>query len=160
LLKFDAAMKNQQIFMENGTVKKIVMLIIFISLGMAPFVSAADYRYVSAEDLKEWLEADKPMLLVDIQVANEFAAHHIKGSLETNAYPVKSESERVALDPAVKMDQENRYEAIVVVCPRGKGGAKRAYDYLGRNGVPESELYILTGGMEKWPYVEWVEGQK
>jgi hypothetical protein len=60
------------------------------------------------------------------------------------------------IDPALALVEKNIYEAVVVVCPRGKGGAKRAYDYLGKQGVPEAKLYILTGGMAKWPHPEWV----
>lgn len=37
------------------------------------------------------------------------------------------------------------------------GGAKRSYDYLKENGVPEVKLYILKGGVEKWPYKEMLE---
>ncbi|MBU0481556.1 MAG: rhodanese-like domain-containing protein [Proteobacteria bacterium] len=118
---------------------------------------AADYQYVSAEELKGWLEAERTVLLVDIQEKQDFAAHHIKGSLETNAYPVKSDAERQTIDPAVNRAKD--YEAVVVVCPRGKGGAKRTYDYLKEQGVPEAKLTILTGGMEQWPYKEWVAGK-
>gem|GEM_PF-86735 len=113
------------------------------------------YNYVSAEQLKGWLGKDKSMLIVDIQVKKEFAAHHIKGSMETNAYPVKSDAERQALVSAVGRAKD--VESVVVVCPRGKGGAKRAYDYLKTKGVPEAKLSILTDGMAKWPYKEWVE---
>jgi len=118
---------------------------------------AASYNYVSAAELKTWLEAAKPVLLVDIQEKPDFAAHHIKGSLETNAYPVKSEAERRTIDPALQLYREKNHAAVVVVCPRGKGGAKRAYDYLLEKGVPPTTLYILIDGMAKWPYKEWVE---
>lgn len=134
--------------------KKIVVLICAFLLTLAQTALATDYRFVSAEDLKDWLEASKPILLVDIQEKPEFVAHHIKGSLETNAYPVKTDAERQTLAPAVR--KANDYESVVVVCPRGKGGAKRAYDYLKEQGVPEAKLTILTGGMGKWPYTEWV----
>lgn len=117
------------------------------------------YNYVSAEDMKGWLESKKPLLIVDIQEKQNFAAHHIKGSTETNAYPVKSDKDRQTIDPSVKLYQSNHYEAVVVVCPRGKGGAKRAYDYLKKQGVEEEKLFILTGGMDSWPYREWVESK-
>lgn len=134
--------------------KKVVIIICSALLLFAQNSIAADYHYVSAQELKVWLEAAKPVLLVDIQEQNDFAVHHINGSLETNAYPVKSDAERQTLVPAV--DQSKNYETVVVVCPRGKGGAKRTYNYLKENGVPETKLAILTGGMENWPYQEWV----
>ncbi|MBU0675112.1 MAG: rhodanese-like domain-containing protein [Proteobacteria bacterium] len=134
--------------------KKLVLIICTAFLAFAQYGMAAEYQYVSAEELKGWLEAARPVLLVDIQEKQDFAAHHIKGSLETNAYPVKSDAERQTIYPAIS--QAKNYEAVVVVCPRGKGGAKRTYDYLKEQGVPEAKLSILTGGMEKWPYEEWV----
>ena len=135
--------------------KKIVLIIFTAFLTFAQNGLAAGYQYLSAEELKGWLEASKSVLLVDIQEKNDFAAHHIKGSMETNAYPVKSDAERQAIARAVS--QAKDYEAVVVVCPRGKGGATRTYDYLKKMGVLEEKLSILTGGMAKWPYQEWVE---
>ncbi len=137
--------------------KRILLIICVAMLSMTGSARAwSSYNYVSAEELSSWLSAAKPLLIVDIQEKKAFAAHHIKGSLETNAYPVKSEAERHLLDPALQQNNAKEYEAVVVVCPRGKGGAKRAYDYLNEHGVPEAKLFILTGGMDKWPYKEWV----
>jgi rhodanese-related sulfurtransferase len=141
------------------TMKRILLLLSLALLALPTFARASDYNYLSAEELKGWLEAGKAMLLVDIQEPKDFAAHHLKGSLETNAYPVKSEAERATLVPALARYQAEKPEAVVVVCPRGKGGAKRAYDYLREQGVPEARLVILTGGMEKWPHPEWVESK-
>jgi len=138
--------------------KKMLFIIGAAILAMAQFANAStSYRYVSAEALKGWLEAAKSVLIVDIQEQKDFAAHHIRGSLETNAYPVKSDAERQLLVPALVQNRAMHYEAVVVVCPRGKGGAKRAYDYLRENGV--SNIFVLTGGMGKWPYHQWVESQ-
>ena len=53
--------------------QKIVLLICAAFLALAQNCLAADYRYVSADELKGWLEAAKPVLLVDIQVEKEFA---------------------------------------------------------------------------------------
>lgn len=136
--------------------KKIVLIICITVLGLVQLANGADYRYVEAAELKGWLEVGKPLLLVDIQVADEFAAHHLKDSLETNAYPVKGDSDQQRLESALALTKVNNYEAVVVVCPRGKGGAKRAYDYLGKKGVSADKLFILIGGMGKWPYPEWV----
>ena len=135
---------------------KRMLVIVALVFGLVPSVFAANYSYVSADKLKGWLEAGKSVELVDIQEAKDFAQHHIKGSVETNGYPVKSTEDKQRLEIALQKSQEQNYEAIVVVCPRGKGGAKRTYDYLASKGVPVEKLYILTGGMQKWPYAEWV----
>jgi rhodanese-related sulfurtransferase len=129
----------------------------FLGLALPVLAGATDFNFVSAGELKGWLETAKPILLVDIQEQQGFAAHHLKGSLETNAYPVESEAQRTLLAPALELTQAGSFEAMVVVCPRGKGGAKRAYEFLRDQGVPEAKLFILTGGMDKWPHPEWVE---
>ncbi len=118
------------------------------------------FNYVDAVQMRGWLEQKRPILIVDIQVKDEFAAHHLRGSHGTGAYPVKSDEERRSLDGAVNHFKAHPDEDVVVVCPRGKGGAKRAYAYLKKSGVPEENLFILTGGMAKWPYAEWVEKGK
>jgi len=116
-----------------------------------------DYNYITARQLKGWLENGKPVLIADIQVAEEFAAHHLKGAVETNAYPVKSDGDRHKIDPVLAAYRQTGRD-IVVVCPRGKGGAKRCYDYLKASGITESHLTILEGGMGKWPFPELVAG--
>jgi rhodanese-related sulfurtransferase len=131
----------------------------FLGLALPVLAGATDFNFVSAGELKAWLAAGKPMLLVDIQEQQDFAAHHLKGSLETNAYPVESEAERTLLAPALELNRTNEYAAVVVVCPRGKGGAKRANEFLRDQGVPEAKLFILSGGMDKWPHPEWVEAK-
>jgi rhodanese-related sulfurtransferase len=88
---------------------------------------------------------------VDIQVAKEFAGYHFSGSMETNAFPIKSDSDRKKIDPVVARYKETGHD-VVVVCPLGGGGAKCCYFYLKSQGVPESKLFILKGGVDKWPY--------
>ncbi|MDH4321870.1 MAG: rhodanese-like domain-containing protein [Desulfobulbaceae bacterium] len=137
--------------------KKILFIVCTVLFCFTqPALAWTSYNYVAADELKGWLEGAVPVLLVDIQEKKDFAAHHIKGSLETNAFPVESDHDRQTIDPAVKLLQAKDYAAVVVVCPRGKGGAKRAYDYLAEKGVPDAKLRILTGGMENWPHKAWV----
>jgi rhodanese-related sulfurtransferase len=134
--------------------KRILFFVGLTIVGLVQHAAASNYQYISADKLAETLVASGNVLLVDIQVEKEFAEHHIKGSLETNAYPVKSDAERQVIDPAVAIAKD--YDSVVIVCPRGKGGAKRAYDYMKSRGVSEEELFILTGGIAKWPYEKWV----
>ena len=119
----------------------------------AAVAGAGDYNYVQQEQLKQWLESAKPMAIVDIQVPEEFQKHHFKGAIETNAFPVKTDLERRRLDQAL-----TRLAAvpdpIVIVCPRGGGGARNAYDHLKAQGIAEKRLLILEKGMEGWPHPE------
>ncbi|MGV1099480.1 rhodanese-like domain-containing protein [Thiovibrio sp. JS02] len=131
--------------------KKLFALVLplFCLLNVAAIFER--FNYLEPEQFKQWLEAKKPMVIVDIQIEKEFAAHHFPGSIETNAYPVETEAERKRLDAAVDACKKSG-DAVVVVCPRGGGGAKRCYSYLKSQGVPEEKLFILKGGVEKWPH--------
>ena len=39
---------------------------------------------------------------------------------------------------------------VVIVCPRGGGGAKRTSDYYNAHGIKKKRLLILEKGMDKW----------
>ncbi len=129
--------------------------ITFIALSLFCLLNVAamfdSFNYLAADQFKEWLTTGKPVIIVDIQVKDEFAAHHFPGSIETNAFPVETEAQRHMIAPAVAIYQQSGHD-VVVVCPRGGGGAKRCYSYLKSQGVPEEKLTILTGGVAKWPY--------
>ncbi len=109
------------------------------------------FNYLEPDQFKQWLETDKPMIIVDIQDKDAFATHHFAGSMETNAFPVKTDAEKKQIDPAVAAYKASGND-VVVICPRGGGGAKRCYSYLKSQGVPEDKLAILKNGVDKWPY--------
>jgi len=132
----------------------LALLSIFICTGTAS--AASDFNFISIATMKDNLAANKPMIILDIQVKDEFAQHHIKGSVATYAYPVKSTEEEARLDNILTQYNAS-HEDIVIVCPRGAGGAKRAYKYLKANNVPEEKLLILEDGMQGWPHQEYVE---
>ena len=121
--------------------------------------SAALAANMMEEDaVKNLLEQDNALILVDIQPAEAFAKAHIRGSLETNAFPAKTAEEKARLDQVLPVIQSSDLP-VVIVCPRGKSGARNSYDYLLSKGVPEDRLYILEGGMADGPFDELlVEG--
>jgi rhodanese-related sulfurtransferase len=131
--------------------KRIIAVLLMLLVATA--AAAANYQYVSAEMFKEWQEKGKGTVIVDIQVPAEFAKQHFKGALETNAYPVKSDEERQRLDATLAQINAST-DDVVIVCPRGGGGAKNTYDYLKGKGVEEKRLFILEKGMEGWPHPE------
>lgn len=127
---------------------------------MALTALAAGYSYVEPADFKKWLESGKTMKIVDIQTHDDFVSHHFTGSLETNAFPGKSSEDKKKLEKMLPR-LTGGSEEIVVVCPRGGGGAKNTVDYLRENGIAEKRLIILKGGMQGWPYRELtVKGPK
>ncbi len=135
--------------------KKLILSLLLIT-GLCVPAYAGGYNYVSAEQVKNWMASDTPLSIVDIQVKEEFEAHHLKDSIATYAYPVKSEADKARLNGTVDALKE-KSTRIVVVCPRGKGGAKRCHDYLTSRGIAEDRLLILENGMAGWPYKELVE---
>ncbi len=112
-----------------------------------------NFNYIQADAFKAMLDAGKNMVLVDIQVKDEFARHHFKNSLETNAYPVETKEQQQMLDKAVIAAKAAGTD-IIVICPRGGGGAKRCYSYLKGQGIAEEKIFILAGGVDKWPHQE------
>ena len=140
--------------------KKSVLIAVaaILCLCSAPLTALA-YQYISPEEVKQGLNSNEPMTLVDIQVENEFNQHHIDGAVATYAYPVKKDQERAQLEPAITAAKTNN-DKIVVVCPRGGGGAKRAYDFMLKSGLPEERLFILTKGQQGWPYADMLAAEK
>ena len=113
--------------------------------------TAFAYNIISADRVKGFIEQQEPVILVDIQPEKDFAEHHLTGSIETNAYPVKSADDKTKLDRTLSLIEEST-APVVVVCPRGGGGAQKAYDYLKSQGVAEERLVILEGGIAGWPH--------
>ncbi|WDP91180.1 MAG: rhodanese-like domain-containing protein [Desulfobacter sp.] len=134
--------------------KKLILVLVVMILAAPAY--AGNYNYVAPEKVKTWIASGTPVSIVDIQVEEEFNAHHLTGSIATYAYPVKSGADKAKLDGAVGALKKND-TPVVVVCPRGKGGAKRCYDYLESKGIAQDRLLILEKGMGGWPYSEMVE---
>lgn len=127
-----------------------IILLLGVALLLSTSALAGDYQYISAADLQQQLASQQAGVLLDIQVENEYAEHHIPGAVATYAYPVKSAADRSKLEPLLAQ-VKNGAEPIVIICPRGGGGAKRTYDYLKEQGVAEPRLKILSGGQARWP---------
>lgn len=108
------------------------------------------YNYITAEETADLMRKDaSKVVLVDIQEKPGFEKEHLKGAISTYAYPVKTDAEKARLAevlPNIKPDQK-----VVIVCPRGGGGADRAYDFYLEKGVKKENIFTLKGGQEKWP---------
>lgn len=130
--------------------KKVLVFIMVMAI-FSVSAWAAGYQYIGAADLKQKVENQEQVLLLDIQVEGEFSRHHVSGAIPTYAYPVKSEADRDKLK-AVLAQIKTSEEPVVIVCPRGAGGAERTYDYLKSQGVAEKRMRILEGGQQEWPY--------
>jgi len=134
----------------------MVISLFFTSMSLADEHS---YNFISAPDLQARLTAEQPTNIVDIQVEDEFAKHHVKGAEATYAYPVKSETDRAKLDATIERLKANN-DPVVIVCPRGAGGAKRTFDYLLHQEIPFERLLILKKGQQGWSCAALTEGTK
>jgi len=136
---------------------QLLLAMVLLAVYLVPSMAAEEsYHYISAPALKVKLEGSEPLFLLDIQVEPEFNQHHVAGALATYAYPVKSEEERARIDALLPQLQGSE-APVVIVCPRGGGGAKRAYDHLLARGVGAERLQILEKGQQGWPYPELTE---
>jgi len=136
-------------------------LFLLFAILLIPGLSLADngkYNYISATDLETRLNANLPTNIVDIQVEDEFTQHHIKGATPTYAYPVKSDTDRIKLEAIVEELKANT-DPVVIVCPRGAGGAKRTYDYLLQQEISAERLLILEKGQAGWACVPLTESR-
>jgi len=134
------------------------LLLAILLIPSITLASSEKYNYISAADLEKRLNANLPTNIVDIQVEEEFDQHHIKGAAPTYAYPVKSDTDRTKLDTTIEQIKGNN-DPVVVVCPRGAGGAKRTYDYLLENGISAERLLILEKGQGGWACVPLTESK-
>ena len=136
--------------------KKIVLSLAMTLLSATTVLAA---NYIEAQELKVLLDKKQPVILVDIQPAADFEKQHLPGSIETNAFPAAKDEEKARLDKALAIIKASQ-APVVVLCPRGKSGAKNSYNYFESKGVPEERMQILEDGIAGWPYKElFVKGR-
>jgi rhodanese-related sulfurtransferase len=141
---------------EEKMVKKLLEKFVFVAifwLLCTVSASAGTLNIISSSDFKEMLDTQEPVIIADIQKTNNFRKHHFYAAIETNAYPVKTSSQRKKLETIVKMFEKTG-DPIVIVGPRGTSGSKRACEYLQEEGVPQDKIFLLKGGIREWPYKE------
>jgi thiosulfate/3-mercaptopyruvate sulfurtransferase len=114
------------------------------------------FEYYTAEEVKKIIEENKDIMLLDIQPKDKYEKHHIKGAVATYAYPVKTDEEKSRFKDVLP-EIRNTEKDIIIVCPGGKAGAERTYNYLLDKGIKEERLYILEKGQGGWPYEDLLE---
>lgn len=141
--------------------KILVMGLIFImSLSLTACSKKttrdSNYQYKTEKEVKKAIENKDKLTLLDIQVKEDYDKHHIKGTIPTYAYPVKSNSDKEKLDNVLSTLEKNN-DPILVICPGGAGGATRTIDYLKGKGISKNRLYILENGQSGWTYDNLLE---
>lgn len=115
-----------------------------------------EYQYYTADQVKDIVENNKPAILLDVQVKEDFDKHHIKGAIPTYAYPAKTDEDTAKLDSVLDKIKSSK-DPVVVICPGGAGGATRSIDYLTKKGVDEKRFFILEKGQKGWTYNNLLE---
>lgn len=111
-------------------------------------------QYITADQIKADLEGGTPLFLLDIQPEEMFQASHLQGAVGTYAFPVDTPEEKAKID-AVLPDAAGKN--LVIICPKGKGGANNTWDYLVESGYDMSTVFILENGQDGWPHPELLE---
>jgi rhodanese-related sulfurtransferase len=134
--------------------KKTTGLAAVLFLMIASIATAGiEYNYIDSDSLIKSLQEKKPIHLVDIQKKNDFLQHHFFGSLETSAYPIKTEQEMSRIKEVLH-DLQATDKPVVIIGPRGTRAAGRAYEYLLEQGIAAQRLAILKNGIRGWPAME------
>ena len=136
------------------TITGFAAVLFLMSAGIAS--AALDYNYVDSNTLLKSLQEKKPLHLVDIQKKNDYLQHHFFNSLETSAYPVKSEQDMGRISEVVSSLQATD-NPVVIIGPRGSRAAARAYLYLVEQGIAPQRLAILEKGIRGWPAPELLQ---
>jgi|GEM_PF-6686529 len=127
---------------------KVVLGILFL-VAVFPVLPtvAASHAMLCQEELRQWREQGKTLILVDVQSPDEYFEHHFEDSVPTEAYPVISEGDKAKLRPVLDSARSSS-QPVVIVSTTGGDEAGRAGDFLLFHGVTATRLYILKGGVE------------
>lgn len=99
-------------------------------------------KQIEAETLREWLDAQQPVTVLDIRTDEDRAQWAIPGSMHLNAYEALRAGQAGALaDAAFPLDRP-----VVTVCNAGRV-SQTAADVLSERGF---DARSLAGGMKAW----------
>jgi len=131
--------------------KRITWFTTILLIMSAEIVTAnLTFNYIDSDDFMTMLNDKKPVHMVDIQKKNDFLLHHFSRSIDTTAYPVKSEKDKNKIK-AIIGELQATGDPVVIIGPRGTRPSRRAYTYLTEQGIAPERLAILEKGVRGWP---------
>ena len=95
-------------------------------------------REVSQDELRQWLQQGKDMVILDVREANDHAHSRIEGAVNIPRGVLELEIEDTVAD---------RHKTIVAYCGGG-GRSAMAADTLQQMGY--DQVYSLQGGYKQW----------
>lgn len=131
---------------------RLVLLALAISVfTVAGQVCAGSFNYISVDEFKARMDAGDhdsgAMAIVTTQTEEEYSSGHLKAAYPTFSRPLKAQSDFEKLYPFMELVKESDSD-IVIICPRGRGGAEIPYRYFVEHGIAEDRLLILKDGQE------------
>ncbi|GAB4372999.1 MAG: hypothetical protein Kow0042_16670 [Calditrichia bacterium] len=116
-----------------------IMLLVFASCGETQ-TADGDYQIVKPQELAQWLENKKEMLIIDVRTPGEYVGElgHIEGSL---LRPLQE------MENWISEFEKNKNDRIVMVCRSGNRSGVSSR-YFSRHGF--KNVYNLQGGMRAW----------
>jgi rhodanese-related sulfurtransferase len=130
--------------------KIIVFWVVFLLITGAATLATSSVSYIDRDRFMQYLEEKRPVCMVDIQEKNDYLRHHFYGALSTNAYPVKSEQDKIRLESIIT-EVKKTNNPVVIIGPRGTYASERAYTFLVAQGIASQRLAILKKGIHGWP---------
>lgn len=103
---------------------------------------------IDVDRLLAWMEADEPLLLIDVREPDEYAAGHLPGALSIPRGLIEPAADRdyAARDPDLA---DARWQRVVLYCDCPTGArAVFAAEALQRMGFQHA--FYLAGGMGMW----------
>jgi len=125
-----------------------LLLLLFVGCG-GKVKENPKYNYIDANATAKLIRENAKIVVIDIQEKKDFEEEHLQGAIATYAYPVKTDAEKASLEALLpKIGSDDK---VIIVCPRGGGGADRAYDFYLSKGVKKANLLTLKDGQYGWP---------
>lgn len=114
------------------------------------------YLYINPDKLKEMLDKDQNVMIIDIRQPEYYNAGHLPGAIPTSSFPNTNKAQWDALDE-LNEQIEATLDPIVIVCMSGTNGAYNAINHWVTQGIDYRKFYVLEGGGTNWPYADMLE---
>ena len=111
------------------------------------------FGYMSAKETRSALRHNEPLLLLDLRANAEYAASHIKQSVNVEAFLPNADEQVIlsSLSAGIDLVLSSGAPKILLITASGGEDAQTAYDFYVRHGAAPESLYILKDGISAWP---------
>jgi len=127
----------------EGIVLLLAVAFIYLGIRLLPRLLVGFGNFVPPAEVKTRMDADQPLLLVDVRSRSEFVGElgHVQGALNA---PLPELAMRLRQDPELAADGER---TVVAIC-RSDARAAFAVRRLRRAGF--KRVLVMSGGMLGW----------